>query len=355
MTDTYIGLLSGTSIDAIDVAAIEFGETVNLTSCLNVEIPKEFKAEYQQLLSTEQISIQKLGELDSWAGYLFAEAVLKLLAHSELRADSISAIGSHGQTIWHSPDGPKPFTIQIGDPNIIAEKTGIRVVSDFRRRDIAAGGQGAPLAPAFHFEVFKSAKEQRSIVNIGGISNVSIIDKQFGYDTGPGNCLIDDWCQEKFNIAYDQNGEIASTGQVNQDLLDHFLQDTYFHKTYPKSSGREYFNLKWIENKVGNLKIANQDILATLTALTAKTIANATRGTQIYLCGGGSHNPEIVKYLNKYTSLKVKTTQALGISPDWVEACLFAWIARNTIEGRPSTIPQITGAKHSSVLGTITS
>jgi anhydro-N-acetylmuramic acid kinase len=362
MAEVYIGLLSGTSMDAIDVAAVDFsGSAPNILATLSMPIPDTYKSACLAITHHGKCNIVEVGELDHWAGELFAEAVLKFIAKHNLAKQDIRAIGSHGQTLWHAPDAKMPFTMQIGDPNIIAQRTGITTIADFRRRDMAAGGKGAPFAPAFHQAVFADPSEVRCIVNIGGISNISVLNNGtvFGYDTGPGNCLMDDMTKHYFNLDYDKDGEIAATGQVNEDLLSACLSDLYFNKPAPKSSGREYFNLEWIEDKRKQSNInplKPNDILATALKLTAKTISDNIKSFglsnyKVFICGGGAKNAALLLAISKHLEQPVQTTQDLGIDPDWVEASLFAWLAKQTLTGKKVDLKSITGSSEAILLG----
>lgn len=362
MTNIYIGVLSGTSMDAVDVAAFTFNNSsAQLIASHSLNLPTDYKSRYLKIIDEQQCTLNQLGTLDHDTGELIATAVLNFLDQQKMSAQDITAIGSHGQTLWHAPNGTKPFTIQLGDPNIIAAKTGIKTVADFRRADIAAGGQGAPLAPAFHKAVFSSLDEDRCIVNIGGISNVSVLhdNEVLGFDTGPGNCLLDLCAQQHFNIPYDKDGAIASTGIVDQNLLTSCLSDPYFSKAAPKSSGREYFNATWLQNQLNkcSAKLNPADILATLTNLTAQNIATAIQQLSnkpaVYLCGGGARNSSLCNILNNILGTSVQTTACLGIDPQWVEAGLFAWLAKQAVEGNRLDLKSITGSSKPVLLGGI--
>jgi anhydro-N-acetylmuramic acid kinase len=273
----------------------------------------------------------------------------------------ISAIGSHGQTIRHRPDLPLPFTWQIGDPNTLAEMTGITVIADFRRRDVAAGGQGAPLLPVFHDHVFRSDAEDRAIVNVGGIANITILGRNrgvTGFDTGPGNRLLDAWVHEHRGLDYDADGRWAATGHCDAALLQQLLDDPYFALRPPKSTGRELFNLPWLENKLGLIERRPQDVQATLLEFTAASIAAAAQqyapGAALYVCGGGAHNPPFLQTLARRTAPNpVASTGALGLDPDYVEAVAFAWFAQRTLAGMTSSAPGVTGARGARILGGI--
>jgi anhydro-N-acetylmuramic acid kinase len=362
----YIGVLSGTSMDAIDAALVSFEHTSpRLIQTISCPIPEEFKIRCLQFTQHGRGSIDDYGQLDVQAGELFAKTVLALLQLTTMLPEKIHAIGSHGQTIRHRPDANPPFSLQIGDPNIIAERTSIPTIADFRRRDIAAGGQGAPLAPGFHAAVFGSSAENRVIINIGGISNITILPLQgksiIGFDTGPGNCLMDGWAKQHWNIPYDPSGKIAAQGGINVELLQSFLSDPYFSQKPPKSTGREYFNEIWLNfhlTKLKNTHTAPEDIQATFLALTAQSVANAILeyappSSAIYVCGGGAHNPVLIDTLKTVLARPIKNTSSMGIPPDWVEAMLFAWLAKQTLEGKAGNCPSVTGAKRAIPLGGI--
>lgn len=365
----FIGLLSGSSMDAIDAAIVSFDNNIPELICTeSYPIPVSFKSQCLHLSQQGQGSIDDFGRLDAEAGELFSSAVLSLLKKANVQSKEIRAIGSHGQNLRHRPYDNPPFSLQIGDPNIISERTGIITIADFRRRDLAAGGQGAPLAPGFHSVVFGHQNENRVIVNIGGISNITLLPKDpnqhiIGFDTGPGNCLMDSWVSKYWQLNFDAEGKIASQGNVQSDLLNYCLEDEYFKKTPPKSTGREYFNLQWLDQKINELnfhknKIEASDIQATLLALTADSIASmiqqhAPVDAEIFVCGGGAHNDALMKKLNSNLQKEVLSTEKLGISPDWVEAMLFAWLAKQTLAGKSGNCPSVTGAKRAIPLGGI--
>jgi len=363
MNDIYIGVLSGTSMDAIDVAAVDFSKhKPTIIDTFSAAIPSAYKTACLKIINSGQCSLIELGELDHWIGDLFANTVLEFLQHTNIPKDKIAAIGSHGQTIWHAPDANRPFTMQIGDPNIIAVKTGLTTIADFRRADIAAGGKGAPLIPAFHQACFSSAAENRCVVNIGGISNISFLSQGtvHGFDPGPGNCLMDLWTKQHFNLDYDKDGEIARSGKISPELLDLCMADPYFTKPAPKSTGLEYFNQQWLAAKLAKIKanITPADILATLLQITATCISQAIlesncSDARIYLFGGGSKNLTLCTALSKQLDRTIQTTQALGIEPSWMEAALFAWLAKETYTRSKVDLTSTTGATQPVILGGI--
>lgn len=359
----YIGLMSGTSMDGIDAALVLFeNEKIKLIDTTSIDIPAQIKSTLAILLRGENITLKLLGETDTQMGHLFADAVLDLLNKTAIKSAEVIAIGSHGQTIYHHPHGDNPFTLQIGDPNIIAARTNITTVADFRRRDIALGGQGAPLVPAFHDYLFQNRTHDHCIVNIGGIANITYLpaDKSadiIGFDTGPGNTLIDSWHQHHHGKPVDLNGEWARSGKIIPELLEILLADDYFKKAPPKSTGREYFNLNWLHQKLNRLptNLSPADIQATLTELTAITIASAASSAPtVYICGGGAFNGYLMARLQSHcTHASVQSIETIGINPQWIEAMAFAWLAKQTIEKKAGNLPSVTGAKKETVLGVV--
>jgi anhydro-N-acetylmuramic acid kinase len=352
-------------MNSFDIVATEFtstGITIHATGTYN--LPDQYKNKYLKIINAHgNTTLQELGELNVWTAIVFANAINQFILDNKLNKEKIIAIASHGQTIWHSPNSTPPFTLQLGDPSVIAEKTGITTIADFRSADIAAGGQGAPLAPAFHKAVFASTNEPRCVINIGGYSNISILEngKHLGFDTGPGNCLLDHWTTEHFNKPCDVDGMIAKTGKVIPQLLEVLLNDQYFKKSPPKSTGREYFNAAWLQDNLNKFQADNfpaQDVLVTLVHLTAQTITDAIKtyanaNTKVYICGGGAHNPELLKVLSTLLEQQIQTTFVLGIDPDWVEATLFAWLAKQRITEQKIDLTEITGSTHPVILGAL--
>ena len=363
MTTYYLGLISGTSMDGIDAALLAFDEQPRLLAHYSHPLPDHIRRQLYQLQTPGQDELATAMHLDVELGRLFATAALTLIEQAALRPDQVAAIGSHGQTLRHYPDGPAPTTWQIGDPNIIAEQTGITTVADLRRRDMAAGGQGAPLVPAFHAAVFHQAHINRAILNIGGIANLTLLPAEstrpvIGFDTGPGNGLMDAWIGQQLGQHYDRDGEWAASGHVHPGLLERLLHDAYFERPPPKSTGREYFNLDWLQPRLASFSaLAPRDVQATLCELTARTIAEALEATmdsvdEVLICGGGVHNRQLYQRLEEQlTPARVTSTAGAGIDPDWVEAAAFAWLARQTLAGDPGNLPSVTGASHPVVLG----
>jgi anhydro-N-acetylmuramic acid kinase len=365
MSELYIGLMSGTSTDGIDAALVDFKDNkARLVAFEYHPFPDTIKAIIHNISAPDtQVSLKEYGAMDAQLGRLFAQTVNTLLAKANISSASIQAIGSHGQTIYHAPDSLLPFSLQIGDPNIIAEKTGITTVADFRRRDIAANGQGAPLVPAFHQAVFSDAKEHRCIVNIGGIANITVLppppsNKVIGFDTGPGNTLMDQWVNKHRNLGYDKNGAWGKTGRINHDLVALLKQDAYFQAAPPKSTGKEYFSLPWIYKKIATENYAAEDIQATLCFLTAITICDAIQQyapatERVLICGGGIHNAYLMQLIEQNIIGAVSSTEVYGIHPDHVEAIAFAWLARQNLNNLTGNLKEVTGASNAVVLGGI--
>jgi anhydro-N-acetylmuramic acid kinase len=364
----YIGLMSGTSSDAIDAVLIKTHPHIELIATHSSPIPTELQQQIHQVSDPQKGTIDQLGHLDHQLGNAFAHAVLELMSIANISPKMIIAIGSHGQTIRHRPSpNPHPFTLQIGDPNIIAEKTGITTIADFRRRDIALGGQGAPLVPAFHRAVFSTEKIDRAIVNIGGMANITWLPQSqlesevIGFDTGPGNVLLDAWIQQHLQQRFDHNGNWAAQGKLNKPLLDLLLTEDFFQQSPPKSTGREMFNLTWLENRLESFNqiVSAVDVQRTLLELTVKTIADSiqtlsTHRKEIFVCGGGVFNRLLMQRLEDLlTPNAVASTTILGIEPQWIEAMAFAWLAYRRMENKSGNICSVTGAKEPGVLGAI--
>jgi len=355
--------MSGTSLDGIDAGLVDFSdERIRLIDFHYQAFSAEFRNRIQQLSQAEQqILLKNYGALDAELGCLFAETTLSLLKKANIPASDIIAIGSHGQTVYHGPDTKFGFSLQIGDPNRIAQITGITTIADFRRRDIAVSGQGAPLVPAFHQAVFADQQLAKTVLNIGGIANITILDggKVIGFDTGPGNTLMDFWRQTHFNQAFDHNGDWAASGQVNSALLAVLKDDVYFRLPPPKSTGKEYFSPVWLTQKLAALpSLKAEDVQATLCQLSADSICEAIKqhaphNQQTLVCGGGAHNRQLLALLTENMGTEVLSTAAYGIHPDQVEACAFAWLARQTAKGLPGNVCNVTGAETPVVLGGI--
>ena len=369
----YIGLMSGTSADGIDavVVAIDGPGNIRVLASHNHPYPGTIRAQIQGLISATPSTtrehgseIERAAELDMALGELFADAANRVLEKSSLHAGQIRAIGSHGQTLRHGPRATHPYSLQIANPSMIAERTGITTVADFRARDMAAGGQGAPLVPAFHQWLFQRPDVARVIINIGGIANITYLPQVahlpvIGFDTGPGNTLLDQWIDKHQGQHFDHDGNWAASGKVSEQLLANMLNDPYFSMVAPKSTGREYFHLPWLSRYLATYTgLAAADVQASLAALTTRSLAQAIqalgRVDEVYVCGGGVHNRVLMQGLQGLLKpIPVTNTEPLGLHPDWVEAVAFAWLAHQTLEGRPGNLPGVTGARHAVILGGI--
>jgi len=360
--------MSGTSLDAIDVALLDFSDnqiTLLATHCHS--LPGTLKQNIQQLNQPGQLDeIHLMAVADQQLADVFAEAVGTLLEQTGQRACNVKALGSHGQTIRHQPNGATPYTLQIGDPNRLAELTGITTVADFRRRDIAAGGQGAPLAPVFHAALFRTASENRAVLNLGGMANLTRLPADpaqpiTGFDTGPGNVLLDAWYQRHQSGAYDQSGHWASTGQASEPLLAALLELPFYSLTPPRSTGREQFNLEYLDSVLNQISEIPkpENIQATLSELTARSVAQALTAwggdcERLLICGGGVFNTDLLKRLgNLLPGLAIESSATHGMAPEWIEAAAFAWLAKQTLHHHSGNLPEVTGAAHNVVLGGI--
>lgn len=365
MSQLYIGLMSGTSMDGVDVALVDFsGLHPHLLDCQSFPYPKALLAQLHILCAPSTNEIVQMGHADRAVAEVFAQATLIVLKENYIRPEQVRAIGSHGQTIRHVPSGEHSFTLQIGDPNTLAVATGIDVIADFRRKDMALGGQGAPLVPAFHQAVFGHARQSRIVVNIGGIANLTYLPraglgKVLGYDTGPGNTLMDAWCHKHTGQSFDFKGQWAAQSSASSALLERLCQHSYFSSKAPKSTGRELFNLTWLEQQLAahSMIVSPPEVQATLAMFTSKTIADEILHfpdvEQVYICGGGAKNEFLMECLeSRLHECEVLTTDELGIAPDAVEAMAFAWLAyahNNKLNG---SLASVTGATRDAVLGT---
>ena len=364
MRELFVGLMSGTSADGIDAALVEFQDNqISLIGGRSQAFSKDLQTSIHTLADSTSCSLEQLGSLDAQLGHAFAECVLAILKEHKIAAHQIAAIGCHGQTVRHRPpvNSQTGFTLQIGDGNIIAERTGITTVNDFRRRDMAAGGQGAPLAPGFHQWALKSANSNRAVVNIGGMSNLTWLPTNgsaSGYDLGPGNVLMDAWIQTHQSQPFDQDGCWAASGVASHELLDELLRHPFLNMPAPKSTGREAFNLSWLQDVLK--RYPNQvaaDVQATLCEFTARVISDACKAldcNELYICGGGSKNNHLMATLSRLLpQWLIQTTDAIGVDSQWMEAMAFAWLARETLARRPSNLCSVTGAKHPVILGAV--
>jgi anhydro-N-acetylmuramic acid kinase len=368
--ERYIGLMSGTSCDGIDAVVADFaGDRVQTLGHVHVPFTATLREQLQSLMRSGNDEIERMGDASVALARAYAEATHALLAKTKLAAKDAAGIGAHGQTIRHRPE--RGFTLQINQPALLAELTGIAVVADFRSRDVAAGGQGAPLVPAFHAAIFSSEKP-RAVVNIGGIANVSLLSPSAndekpmtidesqvrGFDTGPGNTLLDAWCERHTGKSFDVSGAWGACGLVNEALLAHLFDEPYFSAPPPKSTGRELFNLQWLDEKLRQFaaitspthraQLDPRDVQATLVSLTARSIAREVIDREVFVCGGGVFNAELMKQIPN-----AKSTAALGVDPMHVEALAFAWLARECFASRSGNVPAVTGARGARVLGAV--
>ncbi|WP_026958230.1 anhydro-N-acetylmuramic acid kinase [Aliagarivorans taiwanensis] len=360
----YIGLMSGTSMDGVDAVLVAIdAQHCQLLQQRAHPMPPSLKADLLAVNQGQPTSLKAIGELDHRLGLLFAEAVNALLDESAIAAKDVRAIGSHGQTVFHQPTGEYPFTLQLGDANLIAAHTGVATVADFRRLDMAFGGQGAPLVPAFHQQMFPVSSSTRVIVNLGGIANITVLQADgscIGYDTGPANMLLDAWIAEQRGLRFDRDGAWAAQGQALPELLAKMLAEPYFKQPAPKSTGRELFNLSWLASLIGDAHHAPEDVQATLLELTVTSLAEQLRmhgqGEQpeLVVCGGGAQNAYLQQQLGQaLPDWQLRSSADYGIDPDNLEAIAFAWLAYRRIHNLPSNLPAVTGASRTVSLGAI--
>ncbi|MBW8329564.1 MAG: anhydro-N-acetylmuramic acid kinase [Thiobacillus sp.] len=361
-TERYVGLMSGTSLDGVDAALTEIGPTGQPRLLRTQYLPysDNLRAQLLALHTPQPDEIHLAAIAANELARLYAQSVEAVL--DGIPPNSVRAIGCHGQTLRHRPaDG---YTLQIGNAALLAELTGIQVVADFRSRDIAAGGQGAPLVPAFHARVLRHPGIHRVIANIGGIANVTDLPLDgtvHGWDTGPGNMLLDAWIKQHHGAHYDRDGTWAGSGAVHAGLLEALMKHAYLKQPPPKSAGREQFNLDWLDATLGSLNetIDPADVQATLLEFTVQSLCDAVnhecKGAQeLYVCGGGAHNSALMQRIRAHLpNVRVATTTQLGIDPDWVEALAFAWLARQTLHHAPGNLPAVTGARGERILGAI--
>ncbi len=362
MSNLFIGLISGTSMDGIDSALVDFGDaSLDIVATREHEYPAPLRS--RLLTARDDASLARTSDvpdLHRAVGECFRDAALAVLQDAGVEPSSVIAIGSHGQTLRHEPDAPKPYSLQIGDADLIATATGITTIADFRSADIALGGQGAPLTPAFHEWLFGRHEEARVVLNIGGIANITVLfadsHATIGFDTGPGNTLLDAWCRVHRDEHFDRDGAWSASGVVDNALLERLRADPYFRAAAPKSTGFETFNLDWVQ-QAGTAATAPVDVQATLCQLSADTIAAAIVATapgarEVLVCGGGVHNADLMQRLRRaLPGIAVTSTASAGLDPDWVEAAAFAWLAMRTINGLPGNLPAVTGATRPAVLG----
>lgn len=359
----YIGLMSGTSLDGIDAALVEFSSAPGFSSgqlraSHFAAYPDELRARLLDLHLSGADELHRAAQVSVELSGLYAQAVTALLQKQGISAAGVRAIGCHGQTVRHRPE--RGYTLQLGAPALLAELTAISVVADFRSRDIAAGGQGAPLVPAFHAALFTDHRLHRAIVNIGGIANLTSLPPRggavSGFDTGPGNLLLDAWAAKHLGQACDTDGAWAASGRINHALLEAMLTDPFFAKAAPKSTGRDHFNLGWVKAQALS-GLAPAEVQATLTELTARSIAQEVKASgarELWLCGGGTHNRHLAgRIAALLPDCPTGSTAALGLDPDWVEAVAFAWLAKQAVEHQPANLPAVTGARGTRILGAL--
>lgn len=366
MSNLYAGLMSGTSLDGIDAILASFPQDARVKiHCSGfTPFPDQLRAQLMDLLNDPRRDRALARRIDIQLGKLYADAVSQVLQdHS---ASEVRAIGCHGQTILHEPSIESPFSWQAGDATTLANCTGIPVVDDFRTADMHQGGQGAPLAPAFHQFAFGAGNQAIVVVNIGGIANVTYLpanrnEPVIGFDTGPGNSLSDRWIRKSKGLPFDRGGQWAMTTQSNSDLLTAFMQDDYLREAPPKSLDTRYFSLEWLYQKLKSLDALLQEevVQSTIAEFSAQSIWRAIEDwlpqvSQIVVCGGGAHNQAILNHLARLSGLEVVTSAAFGLSPDDVEACAFAWLAERRMSGIPANLPSVTGAQTRVLLGSIT-
>ncbi|MFW1691432.1 anhydro-N-acetylmuramic acid kinase [Acinetobacter ursingii] len=374
MTSIYIGVMTGTSMDGVDLVAASF-DPLHLHATLTLPFEPELRDELMALTLPDDNEIDRMGKADVTLAKLIGHGINELIEKNHLDRSQIKAIGSHGQTIRHRPE--HGFTLQIGDPNIITEITKIPVISDFRRRDMAAGGQGAPLVPAFHQAIFQHSSIHRVILNLGGIANVSLLpagrpEDVYGFDTGPANILMDAWCERYTGHPYDENGNWAAYGHPIRGLLERLQAHEFFSKEPPKSTGREDFNIDWLDDQLADwrndeleydeLEDTPENVQATLLKLTTRAIKKAIYRSdldtgEVYVCGGGAYNSHLLEQLRwrlRKHNWSVQSTSVLGLSPTWVEATAFAWLSMRFMTQQSGNLPSVTGAEGFRVLGTMT-
>lgn len=365
----YVGVMTGTSMDGLDVAVLDTGTTPPaIVTASTVPLPSELALALAGLTVPANDEIDRLGVVDALLGEFIGRSVLQCLASWDIAVDDVRAIGSHGQTVRHRPTAERPFTLQIGDPNRIAEVTGIDTVADFRRRDMAAGGQGAPLVPLFHEALFRHKVRHRVVLNIGGIANATMLPAQTsavtGFDTGPGNALLDAWSRHCRDEPYDRNGDWAAGGQIMGPLLTALQRDPFVHASPPKSTGKETYHLSYVQRAEQHATrsvdaIDAADVQATLAEFTAWSIAFAIRrwgpgSGDVVVCGGGRHNADLMGRLGRHLGgFDLATSDDLGVDGDALEAAAFAWFAHRTLVGKPSNAPTVTGASGDRILGAI--
>ncbi|MEM7359839.1 MAG: anhydro-N-acetylmuramic acid kinase [Pseudomonadota bacterium] len=359
--ELYVGMMSGTSVDGIDAALVEITSRYKLRVLATdyTPFPTELRQEINQLaLNNSGLFKNEDSSLHNRLADHYADAANHILEKNSVPRDEVRAIANHGQTVRHEPNANPPFSLQLGDGQLIADQTGITTITQFRQADIAAGGQGAPLMPAFHEAMF-GRTEDAYVLNLGGIANITCLGADVvGFDTGPSNCLMDNWIELKQGERFDENGEWAESGTVINEALTILLQDAYLQLDPPKSTGTDYFNLDWLQDKLTRLHdYRPADVQATLLAFTVQSVAHAlnqreAEGGNLYVCGGGAQNGFLMQSLAEaLTTFRVQKTDVLGVPSDWVEAAGFAWLGYCFLHGEPSNLPSVTGANQQLVLG----
>jgi anhydro-N-acetylmuramic acid kinase len=359
----YVGTISGTSVDGLDLALLEIGTEIRFLHCQTIPLDGTLRDQLLALGQPGSNEIDRLGTTDQQLGRAIGEAINQFLGATGTDPKTVTAIGCHGQTVRHRPDGPAPFTLQIGDPNQITETTGITCVADFRRRDMAAGGQGAPLVPPFHAALFRVVEEDRVVLNIGGIANITVLpsdpsSRVTGFDTGPGNGLMDAWTNRCKSRPFDINGDWAAAGRCDDGLLNELLADPYLHREPPKSTGREHYNLDWLMPHNGVVSAAEVDVQATLLEFTALSISHAIQrwaphSKRLLVCGGGRNNTTLMNRLTTLVPCPVEATDQYGVDGDGLEAGAFAWLAHQNLEGLAGNEPSVSGARGGRILGAV--
>ena len=362
MKNHFIGIMTGTSVDAIDIAELFINkEECKLLNAQSFQFPEKMRNKILETSRKKAVHDNfQISSLSDELAYIYAESIDAFIYESNIDRECINAVGIHGQTISHKPDEINPSSIQIGNGEIVAKETGLIIVSDFRSADILAGGQGAPLAPLFHNRFFGKKDTTRAVVNIGGIANISIFGSNLmGYDIGPGNVLMDSWSREKISVDYDENGHWAETGCLHQKLFDSLMKEEFIRRNPPKSSGTDYFNIDWIKEKLSQIDdhIIDADIQRTLAEFTAAIIAEAINNVndlkQVAISGGGSKNKLLMDLIKKNVSSEIVTTDFWGMHPDWVEAAGFAYLAYLRMNDISIDMSTITGSKGGIKLGNI--
>lgn len=360
----YIGLMTGTSMDAVDAVLVDIrhGQQTNLVGSLEQPLSDEIRNSIASACDASQDSVDEIARLDLQLAGLYATCIQSLLGQTGIKADQVVAIGCHGQTIRHCPDCEPAYTVQIGNAARLVELTGITTVNNFRQRDMAAGGQGAPLAPLFHHHLFAQMDITIVCINLGGIANISILratGEIEGFDTGPANTLMDQWILQQQQQRFDENAAWASSGSVDQDLLDRLLKEPWLQRPPPKSTGPELFNLDWLRPQLQQSDTSPADVQRTLCEFSALTIANAitthaSDAQAAVLCGGGAYNPLLVERIQHHLpNLPISDSNLSGIKPEWIEACMFGWLAYRALNGLAGNVPRVTGAAHEAILGAI--